>query len=55
MRAIPCTCGHFKYAHYNGYILQYCRGFKLSTTCKCYEYKADNLTYLQMKYEKKHS
>lgn len=67
MKNLICTCGHVKKYHYNQYAFhtknycwvniingKYIAGAKFapSELCKCYEFKLDNLKFLEDKYER---
>ena len=57
MTNFPCICGHIKQAHmadglcYYGTFINYQAGKVpiVQLSCKCQEYKADNLKFLEQK------
>ena len=54
----PCKCGHYRINHRIGgslsHILLYGRQLWCQVTnCICNDFKADNLKYLEKKYDKK--
>lgn len=58
MNNVPCTCGHSRKVHKlvtyaaEGHLICMCKGNStLVDDCRCYEYKPDNLKYLEDRYE----